>query len=131
MFDGLELSSKGEVVERKLERGSLLNQSDMKDILVRDLRIIDSTYRHQLPSVLPKEDVYIINLEYVKAMCSCDRLLLFDAKRPAVQNLARNIALAAGAIAAAVRAACTENILDDVCKSVRSTLSPPAACRPP
>ena len=52
-------------------------------LALRDLRVVDPSFRGQLPAVLVRRGAIVVALQHVKAIITADRVLLFDAANPA------------------------------------------------
>lgn len=52
----------------------------------RDLRFLDSSLRN-LPSILSRKKVIVVNLEAFKALIAADTVLMFDSYYPHVQQI--------------------------------------------
>lgn len=46
---------------------------------VRDLRVVDRTFRNQLPTLLVRRAAVVVALEHVRAIITSHNVLLFDA----------------------------------------------------
>jgi hypothetical protein len=51
-------------------------------LALRDLRVVDPSFRGQLPAVLVRRGAIVVALEHVKAVITAQRVLLFDAGNP-------------------------------------------------
>jgi len=79
----LEVSSDGHCRECEYSRAELSEQLELHP---RDLRFLDTSLRN-LPSILTRKRVIIVNLELFKALITRDRVLMFDPDYPHVAKV--------------------------------------------
>lgn len=79
----LEVDDSGNYRDVEFSRAEL---SSMLDLHPRDLRFLDTSMRN-LPSILARRRVIIVNLEMFKALITADRVLMFDPWYPHVQSV--------------------------------------------
>jgi magnesium transporter len=54
-------------------------------LTLRDLRVVDPSFRVQRPAVLVRRNAIVVNLEHVKCIITADTVLVFDYNAPAVK----------------------------------------------
>ena len=83
MLAALEIHTDGSHYERQYSRLQLARRFGLHP---RDLRFLDSSLRN-LPSLLVRREVIIVNLELFKAIISATEVLMFDPWYPHIQSI--------------------------------------------
>jgi multidrug resistance efflux pump len=76
----VDAAAPGRAILTALPRRGLCAETGLA---LRDLRVVDPSFRGQLQSVLVRRGAIVVALEHVKAIITADRVLLFDAANPA------------------------------------------------
>ena len=97
---------------------------------LRDLRVVDPSFRNEAPVVLARERAIVVHLLHVRAVIEVDRMTLFDAEHPAVEaflpHLQARLAVSSRS-PPAFELRALEAVLVDVCNTLTrdtNTLSP-------
>ncbi|CAN8073944.1 unnamed protein product [Agarophyton chilense] len=77
-----------ELYAKKPPKGTFIQKADAAQelgLMVRDLRVVDPSFRSQAPAILPRQSAIIIHLAHIRIIVLPDRVLAFDPTNPAVE----------------------------------------------
>ncbi|OSX77355.1 hypothetical protein BU14_0152s0050 [Porphyra umbilicalis] len=115
----LEILPNGAVSARHVQKADVAAELSLN---LRDLRVVDPTFRNESPVVLARPTAMVIHLLHVRILVTASRVLLFDPHHPAVAALTPRLRArlidAAHPLPFEMRA--LEAVLVDVCCGIRA-----------
>lgn len=79
----VELGTNGVIKEQTVQKSDIA--ADMR-LNLRDLRVVDPSFRSEAPVVLVRDTTIVIHIEHIRALVQANRVVLFDPAHPAVQS---------------------------------------------
>ncbi|GAB0489417.1 hypothetical protein MMPV_000636 [Pyropia vietnamensis] len=118
----LEILPDGTVSARHVQKADVALELSLN---LRDLRVVDPTFRNESPVILARPTALVIHLVHVRVLVTASRVLLFDPHNPAVAALTPRLRArlldAAHPLPFEMRA--LEAVLVDVCSGIREEVA--------
>lgn len=118
----LEILPDGTVSARHVQKADVALELSLN---LRDLRVVDPTFRNESPVILARPTALVIHLVHVRVLVTASRVLLFDPHHPAVAALTPRLRArlldAAHPLPFEMRA--LEAVLVDVCCGIREEVA--------
>ena len=118
----LEILPNGAVSARHVQKADVAAELSLN---LRDLRVVDPTFRNESPVILARPTAMVIHLLHVRILVTASRVLLFDPHHPAVAALTPRLRArlidAAHPLPFEMRA--LEAVLVDVCCGIRAEVA--------